>query len=1285
MAAESDSWQVWVDTGGTFTDCLALDPVGVLHRAKVLSSAMLRSRLAADATGTHLLLTSDLPLAGGPLSGLFAEAVAGGGAVGVTGYDPVSRCLSLARPLPIPLPEGSDVALTTGEEAPILAARLATNTAPGHALPPMTMRLATTRGTNALLERRGVPVALFTTRGFGDLLRIKDQQRPDLFALAVDLPLPLHAAVIEVDERLDASGRVVRPLRLDGLEAAVAGLQERGIEAGAIALVHSYRNPTHEEQLAGFLRDCGMTHVSRSADLAPLIKIVPRAQTAVADAYLDPVIGRYLRQVRRHLSGGPLHVMTSAGGLVRDEAYRAKDSLLSGPAGGVAGAAVAGKRAGCQRVISFDMGGTSTDVARYDGDFEYQYEHRVGDVQLAAPALAIETVAAGGGSICRYRDGRLQVGPQSAGADPGPACYGAGGPLTVTDANLLLGRLDPGRFGIPLSEAAALGRLEELVTSMGEEGDDLTRSESVLAGFVELANERMAGAIRRISLQKGFDPSDYALVAFGGAGAQHACGVAERLGMDRILVPEDASLLSALGLGSAAVERLAARQVLTPLDEVEGAIDAWLDELAREATAAVLAEGQDPEIVSVRRRLVNLRFAGQESTISIDRDPAVPLREAFLQAYHRSYGHRPSGRAIEVESIRAVAAALPPDGGTAPAPVVLHDAVAPDRRRVWIGDGWVQVAVCERGDLRAGAQLAGPALIFEAHSATLVAPRWQLQVGPTGELDLRRRSESSRSPAGLESRAAAPEAVRLALFTHALGSVASDMGSVLQRTALSTNVKERLDFSCAVLDPAGRLVVNAPHIPVHLGALGLCVRAVKQVLDLGPGDTAVTNHPAYGGSHLPDITLVTPVHADSGRLLGYVASRAHHAEIGGARPGSMPPDASRLADEGVVIPPTLLARAEAVDWEGIREALLDGRWPTRSPADNLADLEAALAANHRGRSQLRELARTHGEETVIQYMDALRSHAARGMRRALAELGDGTYRAREELDDGSPIVVEIRLSGGRARLDFAGTAGVHPGNLNATPAIVTSAVIYVLRLLVDEPLPLNEGLLEAVDIHLPPGLLNPPFAESTAGGTATPGSGDPAVVGGNVETSQRLVDTLIKALGLAACSQGTMNNTLFGTESYGYYETLCGGCGATPGQDGASAVHSHMTNTRITDAEVIEHRYPVRLERFAVRGGSGGAGLFRGGDGVVRVTTFLEPMSLSVLTQHRRRRPYGLAGGHSGAPGRQILRRADGTEVELGPVDGCDVGPGDQLIMETPGGGGFGPSGQRGTEPRSGA
>ncbi|MBW2276178.1 MAG: hydantoinase B/oxoprolinase family protein, partial [Deltaproteobacteria bacterium] len=1228
---------------------------------KVLSSAALRGRVVEVLDDRRLRIEAAWSGPDQLVRGFgFRLLDRDGGDALVMGYLSSGRIIELDFPITADLEPGATFELNSPEPAPLLAVRLVTGTPAGEPLPPMSMRLATTRGTNALLTRSGVAPVLFVTRGFGDLLEIGNQARSELFTLDPRKPDLLHARVVEVEGRLAADGREIESIDLDEVNRVAQQLRREGKTIAAVALLHADKNPDHERRVAACLKDAGFGHVSVSSRLTPFIKILPRAETAVVNAYLAPVIESYLARIAQILDGGGLRALTSAGGLVSAESFDAKDSLLSGPAGGIAGAAAAGRAAGFDRLLAFDMGGTSTDVARYDGDFEYVFEHAVGDAHLASPALAIESVAAGGGSICAFDGIRLGVGPKSAGAFPGPACYGAGGPLTLTDVNLLLGRIDPLRFEIPIDPAAAERELERVREQLAASTGERPKSAELLEGFLDLANQKMADAIRRISLRLGYDPTEYALVAFGGAGPQHALAVADRLGVETVVIPPDAALLSAHGLGAAAVERFAEQQILRPLDELAEPLEQTLEQLAVRAASLLRREGVSADQVVIRRRIAGMRYVGQDSPLEVDVDPEGSLRTAFEQRYQTVFGHRPAEREIELVSLRVVASSRTSDATAVPSEIAEPYRPDADREAVVRFSGRERdVPVLGREDLRPGARLDGPCLVLERYSAFVVEDGWSVEMDAAGAM-VARRSERLVIGAGADR----PEAVRLELFTHRFETIAREMGESLRRTAVSTNIKERLDFSCAVLDSDGELVVNAPHIPVHLGSLGLCVRHVVAAVDLEPGDTVVTNHPAYGGSHLPDVTLVSPAHAPDGELVGYVASRAHHAEIGGALPGSMPPSARNLAEEGVVIVPTHLVRRGEADWDAVRELLASGPHPSRAVEDNVADLRAALAANVRGVTALARLAEQHGSAEVSRYMRALKDRAEAGIRRALGRIDDGRYTAMEVLDDGAVIKVAIEIEGDRAAFDFTGSADVHPGNLNATEAIVRSAVLYVLRLLIDEPLPLNEGLLRAVSLRIPPGILDPEFPDDP---TAAP-----AVVGGNVETSQRLVNGCVRALELAAASQGTMNNLLFGDARRSYYETVCGGCGAGPGFVGASAVHSHMTNTRITDPELIEHRYPVRVERFAVRRGSGGKGRFRGGDGVVREIRFLAPLTLSVLSQHRSAGPAGLAGGGPGRPGAQWVIRATGERVDLGAVDSIEVGPDDLLVLETPGGGGYG-------------
>jgi len=1255
-------WLICADTGGTFTDCVAFAPDGSIRRAKVLSHGALRVRCTARTSARELLL-ADAP-EGFDLVGLALAASTGGRARRIVAHE--GARVTLDAPLADAAP-GALLDLSTGEPAPVLAARLATGTPATRPLPPAQLRLATTRGTNALLERRLTPAALFVTRGFADLIRIGDQRRPDLFALDIDAhparDRAWAAATIEVDERVDARGAVRRPLDPSSLGADADALLARGVRSAAICLLHSWINPDHETALERWLLSRGFVHVSRSSALAPRIGVLARCTTALVNAALSGPVHEFVSETAGAWgSGSRVMVMTSAAGLSPARRFAPKDALLSGPAGGVLGAAHVACDLGLRRLLTFDMGGTSTDVARIDeapsGRLDLVDRHRVGAAELLAPAVNVHSVAAGGGSVCAFDPVlcAVTVGPRSAGAAPGPACYGGGGPLTVTDVNLLTGRLLAHRFHIAIDEAPARARLAELRRAMGASAPT---DEDLLVSLLAIANDHMAAAIRRVSVAEGYDPSGAALVAFGGAGPQHACAVADELGIRTVVVPADCGLLSAVGLAGATLERSATRQVLAQLDCAGlGRVAA---ELEGEARSQLVADGAPEASLRVARRTVRLRYAGQQHTIDLDLAEGPSLRASFEEASRRVFGHAIPGRAIEVESATVSCVAdeprrsiPPPDRGPGVAPE--------DEGVALFRSGRLHTRVIERSSLTPDGALAGPALVVERLTTTVVEPGWSARMHGSGALILTRDLDAAR--------ARPPAAARDELLAGALNSLAEQMGERLRLTALSTNVKERLDFSCALLDGSARLIVSAPHVPVHLGALGLCVRALLERHPLSAGDVLVTNHPAFGGSHLPDVTVVAPAFDDAGTLLGYAACRAHHAEIGGSRPGSMPPDARTLADEGVVIPPTYLARAGRPDWSAVEHALRSAPHPTRAPEENLADLAAQVASIRRGVDGLRDLARAWSTGALAHAMSRLHDQASASIRAALPSVRPA--RVSEALDDGRTLRVRIGPGAGDLTVDLTGSPGVHPGNLNAPLAVVHSAVMYALRLLLGPAwaragIPLNDGLLAPVRIVVPPGMLNPPFDADPAR--------CPAVAAGNVETSQRLVNALVRALGLAADSQGTMNNLVFGNERFGYYETIAGGAGAGPAFDGASAVHTHMTNTAITDPEILEHRYPVRLERFQVRAGSGGDGAHRGGDGVVRELTFLEPVSLSLLTQHRDAGPSGLGGGQPGLPGRQRMVRADGSTLDLPHAATADLGAGDRLIVETPGGGGFGAPG----------
>ncbi|MAT55173.1 MAG: 5-oxoprolinase [Saprospirales bacterium] len=1251
-------WKIWIDTGGTFTDCIALSPSGNIHRCKVLSSACLRGRITGRTaegqwiidqhwgTGQDIFEGYELRLPGTAIAQRRVKKT-----------DLKNGLLQLDEDLPADLQLSALFEVSAGEEAPVLAARLVTGTPLSQPLPEMEMRLGTTKGTNALLEGKTAPVLLITTKGFADLPYIGTQQRPHLFQLDIPEPVKLHRQVIEVDERVAADGRPLKPLEKQALDSLIAQAKEASIPSVAIALLNAWKNPEHEQALGASLRKAGIAYTSLSHELMPAIKLYPRQMTTLVNAGLTPILDDYLRKIERAMSGSShLHVMTSAGGLNQARQFHAKDSLLSGPAGGVVGAATVARTLGYEKVLTLDMGGTSTDTARFDGKYDYAYSTKVGGVELTLPCLSIETVAAGGGSVCWFDGHRLCVGPESAGASPGPACYGAGGPLTITDVNLLLGKLDPSAMGIPVSREAAVKALRKVATEIATRSGIEYSEQELLKGFEAIADEKMADAIRRISVAKGFDPREYALLVFGGAGGLHGCSIAAQLGIETVILPYDGGLLSAFGIGSAAVERFVHRQILQPLSECASSLAQWIDEASREAILALTVEGIAEAEAEVGEVLLYLRFKGQEQSLEIKWEgDAGSLAGVFERKYRELFNHFPEGHAIEVESIKVFARAVQ-------AAEVLPAGPAP-------------VAVPEKGlakhwdQFTEGDTLSGPAILLNDNSTAWLPEGWELEVRTGRNLVLHHRKKDRKEAVGA-AKAQGVDPINLELFTNRFAAIAQEMGVLLQRTAFSVNIKERLDFSCAVLSPDARLLVNAPHIPVHLGSLGICARLMLQKIQPGPGDVLITNHPKYGGSHLPDITLLMPVyeHDTGGRLLGYVINRAHHAELGGKRPGSMPPDARNLAEEGVVFPPMLFAEGGKVRWAEIEALLKSGPWPSRSPSENLADLNAAFASLRKGAAMLRELAARHGAETVNLYMTALQNTATEALQSALRPWRGNAFNAEEFLDDGHKIAVRVETGAEKVHIDFSGSSATHPFNLNANIAIVHSVVIYVLRLLCQREIPLNEGLMQGVEIILPEGsFLHPDFDDDA--------EKCPAVVGGNTEVSQRITDTLLKALApltKTACSQGTMNNLLFGNEHFGYYETIGGGAGAGNGFHGRSAVHQHMTNTRITDPEDLELRYPVRLLRFALRKNSGGNGKWKGGDGIVRELEFLEEVELTILSQHRKEQPYGLSGGSPGMAGKQYLIRKSGAEEKLAGVDSCRAEPGDRIVIETPGGGGFG-------------
>ena len=1275
--------QLWIDTGGTFTDGLCVDPAGQLHRAKVLSSSRLRGRLTENQT-------IDAPWLTAPIFDGYQLRIIETGETGVVRQLPADGRLTTEPPLTSPLP--ATIELFTGEEAPVLAARLLTQTPLGQPFPALEMRVGTTKGTNALLERTGGRVALIVTKGFRDLLAIGTQQRPNLFQLAIPPAELLYETVWEADERTAADGSVLTPLTDAAVAALVAQLTRSQPDAIAVSLLNAYKNPAHEQQLGDALLMAGFANVTISTGVSPAIQYVSRTQTAVVDAYLTPVMQAYLTNIsrqlagpspgRRGLSNPTVRIMTSAGGLVDAGLFRPKDSLLSGPAGGVIGAAAIARQLGFDRVLTLDMGGTSTDSARYDQGVDYRFATTINKFTLQLPSLAVETVAAGGGSICWFnsQSGQLRVGPQSAGASPGPACYGANVPgeplqLTITDVNLLLGKLDPAQFGIPVFIDKARDALQTVLDEVERHTHTRPTETELLRGFEHIADEAMAGAIRKISVARGFDPASYALLAFGGSGGLHGCSIARLLGIETLVLPFDGGLLSAYGMGQARIERMASQSVLQPLSQTEAGLPALIARL-EEQVIADLRQDVGPEMaVEIQSVSLFLRLQGQEATLPVQVSVHDLRRELieqrFQHAYQTLYGHYPTdangqSRGIELESIRVLASTGSEAPAVSAAPVSHRHAVPSfetDRYPVY---DWTQ--------LHEGDTFRGPALLLNRTSSAFIETGWRLIVRANGNAVADYIADDDLQ----QEKGPGADVVQLELFARRFTAIADEMGAQLQRTAFSVNVKERLDFSCALLDHHAQLLVNAPHIPVHLGSLGICARLCLDKLPLGLGDVIITNHPKYGGSHLPDVTLLAGVFTRDGQLIGYVINRAHHAEIGGKVPGSMPPDAVNLTEEGVVLEPQYVARNGQFLWDTLAERFTQAPYPTRTLTENRADIEAALASLRAGETALQRLTEQHGIARIHQYMSQLKQTATTALETLLQPLNGQVFAADEALDDGHRISVRISVVARTITFDFTGTSPVHPHNLNANRSILSSAILYVLRLWVQSgPAdgPLNEGLMKPVRLILPDSsFLNPVFPDNPAD--------CPAVVGGNTEVSQRLVDTLLKALGLSACSQGTMNNFLFGNSAFGYYETIGGGAGATVGANGRSAVHQHMTNTKLTDPEELERRYPVRLHRFSIREGSGGAGNgrsaaspalgWRGGDGIVREIEFLEPVQATLLSQHRVVAPYGLNGGEPGQTGRQTLIHTDEQEEVLPGIFTRSMLPGERIRIETPGGGGVG-------------
>ena len=1200
--ADHRRWQFWIDRGGTFTDLVAVTPDGELRTHKLLSE---NPRRYADA------------------------AVQG-----------MRELLGLAADAPLP------------------TARIAA------------VKMGTTVATNALLERQGAPCLLLITRGFGDALRIGYQNRPELFALDIKAPQRLYQSVAEIDERVAADGAVIRPLDEAAARTALAAHREQGLDSVAICLMHGYRFPEHERRLAALARELGYAQISVSHQVSPLIKLIARGDTTVLDAYLSPVLRRDVERLAGQLRGLADHrllFMQSNGGLTAARQFQGKDAIVSGPAGGVVGMVKTAEAAGFKRLIGFDMGGTSTDVSHYAGDYERSFETEIAGVRLRTPMMNIHTVAAGGGSVLRFDGGRLRVGPASAGAAPGPACYRNGGPLTVTDCQVMLGVLQPAHFpavfgpegNSPLDADTVNAQFSALAQRIAAATGARQTPQRVAQGFLAIAVANMANAIKRISVQRGHDVSAYTLACFGGAGGQHACLVADALGMKTILLHPQAGVLSALGIGLADRRLMRECTVAQTLDAagVKVLQRQWAA-LSATARAALQAQVEADATLREHRR-AQLRYPGSDTALLVDAAAPEAMRRQFETRHRQRFGFDAPDTPLVIESAQvewiAAGAELPPAVARAAA-----DAAVQPVATHWVvmQGGAARTPFFERRSLPIDTPLNGPCVILEATGTVVVEHGWRARRTARDDLILERyRPLPARAPIDAQA-----DPVMLEIFNNAFMAIAEQMGDVLANTAQSVNIKERLDFSCAVFDRQGALVANAPHMPVHLGAMSDSVRSLiaRRGGQLRDGDVYALNAPYDGGTHLPDVTVIKPVFDQSRNApLFYVAARGHHADIGGVTPGSMPPHSTTVSQEGVLIDHFLMVDAGVLRERAIRALLGSGPYPARNPDANLADFKAQIAACEQGAQALRRLLQQVGPTVLQAYMGHVQDNAEAAVRRVIDRLSAGRFRC--ELDDGHAIevAIDVHREARAARIDFTGTSAQHPGNFNAPAAVCKAAVLYVFRCLVQDAIPLNQGGLKPLEIIIPAAsMINPRYPA--------------AVVAGNVETAQAIVDALLGALGVCAAAQGTMNNLTWGNARYQYYETLCGGAGATATAAGADAVHTHMTNSRLTDPEVLEQRFPVRLDHFGIRRGSGGSGRHRGGDGVERRIRFLEPMTVSLLSGRRRVPPYGLAGGGAGEPGENQLRRATGERRTLAGVCTVEVGADDVIVIRTPGGGGFG-------------
>ncbi|WP_338549918.1 hydantoinase B/oxoprolinase family protein [Roseovarius phycicola] len=1186
------AWEFWIDRGGTFTDIVALDPKGEVHTHKLLSENPER----------------------------YADAAVQG----------IRDVMGVTEAFP-------DNAIQA-------------------------VKMGTTVATNALLERKGERVLLVITKGYRDLLRIGYQTRPRLFDLEIKRPDLLYEDVIEMDERLGAEGEVVRPLDDVPVRAAMQEAFDRGIRAIAIAGLHAYCNPTHENRVADIAREIGFTQISTSAEVSRLAKLVGRGDTTVVDAYLSPILRRYVDQVAGALDLGrachQLLFMQSNGGLTEARRFQGRDAILSGPAGGIVGMTQTGEAAGFDKLIGFDMGGTSTDVSHYAGEFERSFETEVAGVRMRAPMMDIHTVAAGGGSICKFEDGRFQVGPESAGADPGPACYRRGGPLAVTDCNVMLGKLNPDHFPAVfgpegderLDPETVRAKFGELAQSVAEQtGEALRSPEDMAEGFLRIAVDNMANAIKKISVQRGHDVTGYTLQCFGGAGGQHACLVADALGMRRVLIHPYAGVLSAFGMGLAQISSMKETQLDLPLDQIDTALTRG-QTLGDETVADVAAQGG--QNIETETRL-HLRYDGSHQTIPVAGLTENAARAEFETLHKQRYGFISPTRGIVIDMISVEAAGA--SGVEARAPVITGTGAIKAKVPVFTEGGWQDVPLYDRETLTPETGIKGPAIITEPTGTNMVEPGWSARLDDLGNLILERSESAKRT----EAAGTKADPVLLEVFNNLFMSVADQMGATLANTSWSVNIKERLDFSCAIFDELGDLVANAPHVPVHLGSMSDSIKTVMRLNpDVKPGDAYMLNSPYNGGTHLPDVTVVTPVFVGD-KPVFWLGSRGHHADIGGRTPGSAPPDSSHIEEEGVLIDNVKLVDEGTFLDTMAEEILASGTYPCRNVMQNMADLKAQVAANETGRQELLKVVDNFGIDVVTAYMGHVQDNAEESVRRVVDRLKDGQFTY--PMDHGA--VIEVKVSVNRdareATIDFTGTSPQHSGNYNAPKSICRAVVLYVFRTMVGADIPLNEGCLKPLNIIIPDGsMLNP---ERPA-----------AVISGNTEVSQATCNALYGALRVIAGSQATMNNFVWGNNDFQNYETICGGTGAGPGFQGCDAIQGHMTNTRMTDPEILEKRFPVRLETFTIRNGSGGAGKWRGGHGVIRTLRFLEPVTVTTLSNHRIIPPFGGDGGDPGKVGRNWAELPDGTVRDMAGNDEIDLPAGSVFGMETPGGGGWG-------------